>query len=74
MPHWTPAGRPIAAPRLAIKVPLTRIVFETDSHGTFEAIAADGSVHSVPCHRVREAYRDGKLIWRRPEPPLAHRP
>ena len=41
-----------------IKVPLARIVFETDSHSTFEAI---------------EAYRDGELIWQRPEPPVAHR-
>jgi uncharacterized protein (UPF0248 family) len=55
-----------------IKVPLARIVFETDSHGSFEAIEADGSVHSVPYHRVREVYRDGELIWQRPEPPVAH--
>ena len=54
-----------------IKVPLARIVFETDSPGSFEAIEADGSVHSVPYHRVREVYRDGELIWQRPEPPVA---
>ena len=54
-------------------VPLARIVFETGSHSTFEAIEADGSVHSVPYHRVREVYRDGELIWQRPEPPVAHR-
>jgi uncharacterized protein (UPF0248 family) len=55
-----------------IKVPLARIVFGTDSHSSFEAIEADGSVHSVPYHRVREVYRDGELIWRRPEPPVVH--
>ena len=55
-----------------IKVPLARLVFETDSHNSFEAIEADGSVHSVPYHRVREVYRDGELIWQRPEPPVAH--
>jgi uncharacterized protein (UPF0248 family) len=56
-----------------IKVPLARIVFETESPSAFEAIEADGSVHSVPYHRVREVYRDGELIWRRPEPSIAHR-
>ena len=56
-----------------IKVPLARIVFETDSHSTFEAIEADGSVRPVPYHRVREVYRDGELIWQRPGLPVAHR-
>jgi uncharacterized protein (UPF0248 family) len=56
-----------------VEVPLARIALETDSHGSFEAIETDGSVHSVPYHRVREVYRDGELIWRRPEPPVAHR-
>ena len=54
-------------------VPLARIVFETGSHSAFEAIEADGSVHSVPYHRVREVYRDGELIWRRPAPPVTPR-
>lgn len=58
--------------RQIVKVPLARIVFEADSPGSFEAIEEDGSVHSVPYHRVREVYRDGELIWRRPEPPVAH--
>ena len=53
-----------------VKLPLARIEFASDSHGSFEAIAADGSVHSVPFHRVREMYRDGELIWHRPAPPL----
>jgi uncharacterized protein (UPF0248 family) len=55
-----------------IKVPLARIAFATDSPASFDAIEADGSVHSVPYHRVREVYRDGELIWQRPEPPAAH--
>ena len=58
--------------RQIVKVPLARIVFEADSHGSFEAIEADGSAHSVPYHRVREGYRDGELIWRRPEPSVPH--
>ena len=55
-----------------VKLPLARIEFASDSHCSFEAIAADGSVHSVPFHRVREVYRDGELIWHRPAPPLPH--
>ena len=31
----------------------------------FEAIEEDGSVHSVPYHRVRAVWRDGELIWSR---------
>ena len=59
--------------RQIVQVPLARIVFETGSHSAFDAIEADGSVHSVPYHRVREVYRDGELIWRRPAPALAQR-
>jgi uncharacterized protein (UPF0248 family) len=55
-----------------IKVPLARIAFGTDSPSSFDAIEADGSVHSVPYHRVPEVYRDGELIWQRPEPPAGH--
>ena len=55
-----------------IKVPLARIAFATDSHSSFDAIAAVGSAHSIPYHRVRELYRDGALIWQRPEQPVAH--
>jgi uncharacterized protein (UPF0248 family) len=59
--------------RQIIRVPLARLTFETDSHCSFEAIEADGSVHSVPYHRVREVYRDGELIWQRPAPPVTPR-
>ena len=55
-----------------VAVPFARIVFPADSHSSFDAIEADGSVHEVPYHRVREVYRDGELIWHRPEPALAH--
>ena len=56
-----------------VKVPLARIAFDSDSHSSFEAIEEDGSAHSVPYHRVREVYRNGELIWRRPEPAFPHR-
>ena len=56
-----------------VKVPLARVEFAPESARSFEAIEDDGSVHTVPYHRVREVYRDGELIWRRPEPALPHR-
>ena len=56
-----------------VKVALAQVAFTADSHASFEAVEANGSVHSVPYHRVREVYRDGELIWRRPAPALPHR-
>lgn len=35
---------------------------------SFTAVEADGSVHEVPLHRIREVYRDGELIWQRAGP------
>jgi uncharacterized protein (UPF0248 family) len=42
---------------------------EPGNRFSFTAVEADGSVHDVPFHRVREVYRNGELIWQRP----AHR-
>jgi uncharacterized protein (UPF0248 family) len=39
--------------------------FAKGEHFVFEATEEDGSVHSVPLHRVREVWRNGELIWRR---------
>jgi len=55
--------------RRIVKVPLTRIEFDPDGRTWFEAVEADGSAHAVPHHRIREVYRDGELIWKRPERP-----
>jgi uncharacterized protein (UPF0248 family) len=48
------------------QVPLARIHLEPGNHFSFSAVEADGSVHEVPFHRVREVYRNGALIWERP--------
>ena len=53
-----------------VTVPFQRIRFASGEHFTFEAIEDDGSVHSVPLHRVREVWRDGVLIWHRETPRL----
>jgi uncharacterized protein (UPF0248 family) len=52
-----------------VKVPFRRIHFAAGEHFSFDAVEDDGTVHTVPLHRVREVWRDGELIWRRgPQP------
>ncbi len=52
-----------------VKLPLRRIHFPPGEHFSFDAVEDDGSVHTVPLHRVREVWRDSELIWHR-EPRL----
>jgi uncharacterized protein (UPF0248 family) len=44
---------------------LARIRIAAGERFGFEALEEDGSVHSVPYHRVRAVWRDGELIWSR---------
>ena len=55
-----------------VKLPFRRIYFTAGEHFSFDAVEDDGTVHSVPLHRVREVWRDGELIWHR-EPRLRRR-
>jgi uncharacterized protein (UPF0248 family) len=48
-----------------VRVPFDRLNLTRGRHFSFEAIEDDGSVHLVPFHRVREVWRDGRLIWER---------
>lgn len=48
-----------------VRLPLERICMPAQERFGFEAIEEDGSVHSVPYHRVRALWRDGELIWSR---------
>ncbi len=48
-----------------MRVPLDRIHFEPGERFTFDAVEADGTVHQVPFHRVRDVWRDEELIWHR---------
>jgi len=54
--------------RCVVRVPFGRMQFGPGDHFSFTAVEADGSVHDVPLHRIREVYRDGELIWQRPAP------
>jgi len=48
-----------------VRVPFERLTFPPGDHFFLEAVDADGEVHTVPLHRVREVSRDGVVIWRR---------
>ncbi len=48
-----------------IKVPLKELLFDKEDHFDFELIDDMGETHTIPLHRIREVYRDGKLIWHR---------
>jgi uncharacterized protein (UPF0248 family) len=48
-----------------IRVPMRELFFQPDNHFAFDLIDRDGVLHSVPLHRIREVYRNDKLIWHR---------
>ncbi len=48
-----------------IRVPMRELFFPPDNHFAFDLIDRDGALHSIPLHRIREVYRNDKLIWHR---------
>lgn len=46
-------------------VPLRTLHIDPDDHFAFQLTDADGETRPIPFHRVKEVYKDGKLIWRR---------
>jgi uncharacterized protein (UPF0248 family) len=48
-----------------IRVPMRELFFQADNHFAFDLIDQEGALHSVPLHRIREVYKNGKLIWHR---------
>jgi uncharacterized protein (UPF0248 family) len=48
-----------------IRVPMRELFFQPDNHFAFDLIDQEGALHSVPLHRIREVYKNGKLIWHR---------
>ena len=47
-------------------VPFQSIDFPAETPETFVLMDAEGRLHHVPFHRVREVWKDGQCIWRRP--------
>ena len=50
-----------------IVVPFRELQFRDDEPRTFRLVDAEGQLHRVPFHRVREVYKNGQRIWRRPK-------
>ena len=48
-----------------IIVPFHQLQFDRDDHFSFQLVGQRGKIISIPYHRVREVYKDGKLIWSR---------
>ncbi len=48
-----------------IRVPLHDTHMDKGDQFSFQLIAPDGEIHSVPFHRIKEVYKDEQLIWHR---------
>ena len=48
-----------------IVVHIEVVEFPPEDPRAFQLMDADGRLHRVPFHRVREVYKDGQCIWRR---------
>lgn len=48
-----------------IVVPFSELSFSRDDHFDFTLIDAEGAVHTIPLHRIRQVFRNGELIWQR---------
>lgn len=48
-----------------IFVPFRELYFDDEDHFDFQVLDDEGETHSIPLHRVREVYKNGKRIWHR---------
>lgn len=48
-----------------VRVPLQAVGFDPDDHFGVQILDAEGCSHSVPYHRIRAVWQDGRLIWQR---------
>jgi uncharacterized protein (UPF0248 family) len=48
-----------------VRVPFRDVRLEHGQLAATNALEADGSHAAIPLHRVREVWRDGRLIWAR---------
>jgi uncharacterized protein (UPF0248 family) len=51
-----------------LRIPLHEAHFEKGNRFSFDLEALDGTIQTIPFHRVREVHKNGHLIWRRPAP------
>lgn len=50
-----------------VRVPFRTIIFEEGDAFTFHPQDPAEGESNIPLHRVREVYKNGSLIWRRPD-------
>ncbi|ADE15248.1 Protein of unknown function DUF504 [Nitrosococcus halophilus Nc 4] len=48
-----------------LRVSFRELFFPEENHFSFQLVDANGELHDIPYHRVREVFRNGKLIWHR---------
>ena len=48
-----------------ILVPFRELSFSPEEPHAFRLLDAEGTLHHIPFHRVREVYKNGECIWRR---------
>jgi uncharacterized protein (UPF0248 family) len=48
-----------------VRVPFQHVNLPRGEHFSFDVVEEDGTTHMVPFHRVREVWRNDKLIWQR---------
>jgi len=49
------------------RVALKGVLFPAGERRAFEMVDEFGQVRRIPFHRIREVYRDDRIIWKRPE-------
>lgn len=46
-----------------VRLPLAELWFEAEDHFAFHCYDRHGEEHAVPLHRIKDVYRNGRLIW-----------
>lgn len=49
-----------------LRIPLRKMKFRDEDHFSFQMEDAEGNLHTIPFHRIRKVYKEGRLIWQRP--------
>ena len=65
--RWEIAYLDRARPGL-VRVPLDEVRTQAHIGFVFDVVDEEGIAHSIPYHRVRQVWRDGKLVWSRLAP------
>lgn len=52
-------------------VPVSALRFDPGTPNAFTIVDDEGAARHIPLHRVRRVYRDGLIVWQRPDRTLA---